>query len=209
MTPASARRVAVFGGTFDPVHVGHLIVAEQCREQARLDEVWFVPAARPPHKPEGALTPFDRRVEMLELAVAGRPDFRVDEIERELPGPSYTAETLADLAARRPNTDLHFILGADSLTDLPQWREPARILELATILAVGRPGWTVPPADELCSALKLVANAPLRVQVIQSPLIEISSRDLRRRVALGRSLRYLVPRAIEVYIQNHRLYQGE
>src|SRR4249920_1932114 len=98
-------RVGVLGGTFDPVHVGHLVIAEQCREQARLDQVWFSPSARPPHKP--ALTPFDRRSEMLQLAIAGNPAFRVEEIEKERAGPSYTADTLTELHRRHPEIDWH------------------------------------------------------------------------------------------------------
>src|SRR6516165_2527176 len=98
-------RVGIFGGTFDPVHLAHLILAEQCREQARLDQVWFIPAARPPHKPDRALTPLAQRVEMLALAVAGQPTFRIDDLEKNRPGPSYTADTLAELHQRRPEDD--------------------------------------------------------------------------------------------------------
>src|ERR1700747_2377562 len=100
MQPTATRRIGVFGGTFDPVHLGHLILAEQCREQARLDQVWFIPSARPPHKPDQALSPFAARVEMLTLAIAGYPVFRTDELEQERPGPSYTVETLETLRER-------------------------------------------------------------------------------------------------------------
>src|SRR5947209_7542943 len=107
MQPASNRKIAVFGGTFDPVHLGHLIMAEQCREQARLDQVWFIPAARPPHKHEDELTSFTRRAEMLALAVAGHSAFRVDELEKDRAGPSYTADTLQELAQRHADVDWH------------------------------------------------------------------------------------------------------
>src|SRR5580700_6639191 len=110
-------RIGVFGGTFDPVHVGHLIIAEQCREQAKLDEIWFVPSARPPHKSRPDLTSFEKRVEMLSLAVAGQPLFRVEPLEVDRAGPSYTADTLAELRNRHPDIDLHLILGSDCLPD--------------------------------------------------------------------------------------------
>src|SRR5437879_4254738 len=112
-------RIGVFGGTFDPIHQGHLILAEQAREQGRLDQVWFLPAPRPPHKDETALTRYEQRVEMIQLAVAGQSVFRVDEREKERPGPSYTVDTLAELQAERPGDDFLVLLGSDSLQDLP------------------------------------------------------------------------------------------
>jgi nicotinate-nucleotide adenylyltransferase len=200
------QRIGLFGGTFDPVHLGHLIVAEQCREQARLDQVWFVPSARPPHKPDRVLTPFGKRVEMLALAIAGQPAFRVDEVEQERPGPSYTADTLDVLRQRHPDAEFYWIIGSDVLPDLPGWYEPGRVVESAGLLVVARPGWPVWPQEQLRAALRLSTDAALRFQVIHSPLIEIASRDLRQRRAEGRSLRYLVPRAVECYIDTHQLY---
>jgi nicotinate-nucleotide adenylyltransferase len=198
-------RIGIFGGTFDPVHLGHLIMAEQSREQARLDQVWFVPSARPPHKLDRPMTPFERRVEMLQLAAAGHPGFRVEPLERDRPGPSFTADTLADLHRREPGAELFLILGADSLADLPRWYEPRRVAELATLLVVARPGWDVWPAARLAEALG-TEEGRVRLEHVVSPLIEISSRDLRGRAAAGRSLRYLMPRAVEVYIREKRLY---
>jgi nicotinate-nucleotide adenylyltransferase len=206
MSSADWRKIAVFGGTFDPVHLGHLIMAEQCREQARLDQVWFVPAARPPHKREGELTAFARRAEMLALAVAGHPAFGVEEIEKDRPGPSYTADTLQELAKSHPDVDWHFILGSDSLPDLPLWHEPARILKMARLLVVARPGHPIMPPDELKKMLRLPIGEELRMQVVHSPLIEISSTDLRRRAKEGCSLRYLVPPAVDCYIAEKQLY---
>src|SRR5689334_8677925 len=124
-------RVGIFGGTFDPVHIGHLILAERCREQGRLEEVWFIPAARPPHKEAGELTRFEQRVEMLALALAGNPAFRTLELEKERPGPSYTVDTLSQLRQAHPSAELWLIVGGDTLVDLPHWREPARVLEQA------------------------------------------------------------------------------
>jgi nicotinate-nucleotide adenylyltransferase len=199
-------RVGVFGGTFDPVHYGHLIVAEQCREQGRLDEVLFVLAARPPHKPAPAAR-FEQRAEMLALAVAGQPAFRVEELEKDRPGPSYTVDTLAELRRRRPADELFLVIGSDTLLDLPTWREPRRVLELAALLVVGRPG--SPRADAAALGERLAPpGAPVRLETVEAPLIGVASRDLRRRAAEGRSLRYLTPRAVECYVHDKRLYRA-
>jgi nicotinate-nucleotide adenylyltransferase len=196
--------IGVFGGTFDPVHLGHLIAAEQCREQARLDKVLFVPAARPPHKPHRTITPFSHRVEMLTLAVAGHPIFQVAELERDRPGPSYTVDTLEELRQRYPGAGLMLILGSDCLPDLAGWRDPARIGQQADLLVVPRTGSQVkepPPAPEWPTGLKVG-------RAIEMPLVAISSHDIRRRVAEQRSVRYLVPRAVECYIDAHGLYRA-
>jgi nicotinate-nucleotide adenylyltransferase len=189
-------RIGVFGGTFDPVHLGHLILAEQCREQGRLDQVLFVPAARPPHKSEQQLSPYAQRVEMLALAIAGQPAFRIDELEKDRPGPSYTADTLTELHRRRPDAEWFLLIGSDTLRDLPSWHDPARVAELAGLLVVLRP-----------EAEVAVQETPRR-QLVRMPLIDISSRDLRRLVTEGRSIRYMVPRAVEVYIAEKQLYRS-
>jgi nicotinate-nucleotide adenylyltransferase len=201
-------RIGVFGGTFDPVHLGHLILAEQCREQAALDEIRFVPTFQPPHKPNQQITPFHHRVEMLALAIAGNPAFRIDEIERRQGGPSYTVRTLTELHDEHPADELYFIIGSDCLPDLPKWREPVRILELAGLLVAARPGAELWSAEQLRAALGMTPEMPLRLQVVHVPLIDTSSTDLRHRATEGRSLRYLVPRAVECYIQTHHLYQA-
>ncbi len=190
-------RVGIFGGTFDPVHLAHLVMAEQCREQAKLDRVLFMPAARPPHKLDRTLTPLDRRIEMLQLATSGYPMFQVSEIEKNRPGPSYTADTLRQLHTEQPDDELFLLLGSDTLRDLPRWYQPAQIAALATVLVVCRPQDVQSPEPP----------AGFRCQTIASPLLDISSRDLRRRVADGRSIRYLVPRAVECYIETHGLYK--
>lgn len=190
-------RIGVFGGTFDPIHYAHLLLPEQCREQARLDRVLFVPAARPPHKPEGAEAAFHHRVEMLELAIAGYPVFQVDAMEKDRPGLSYTVDTLRILRDRHPDAELFLLVGSDCLPYLPTWHQPEQIAELATLLVVARPSCPLP----------LQAPEPFRIQIVQMPQIEIASRDLRRRVSEGRSIRYFVPRAVECYIETHRLYR--
>ncbi|HEY8504000.1 MAG TPA: nicotinate-nucleotide adenylyltransferase [Gemmataceae bacterium] len=200
-------RIGIFGGTFNPVHIAHLILAEQAREAAGLDEVRFIPAPRPPHKEGEDVTPFERRAEMLRLALAGRSDFVVDEIEKERPGPSYTADTLAELHRRHPGNELFLMIGSDCLPDLPGWHEPLRIIDQAALVIVARPGVPLWTHAQLAAALKLDDPARLRMRVVDWPLIDIASRDLRRRVAEGRSIRYMVPRAVEVYIHEKKLYR--
>ena len=198
-------RIGIYGGTFDPVHVGHLILAEQAREHARLDEVWFVPAFRPPQKEGSTVSRFEQRIEMLALATAGNPAFKVDELEKDRSGPSYTVDTLAELRRRHGGHEFFLLVGSDTLADLPHWHEPRRLLELAGLLVMARPGNPVLTADELLRHLGPPAP-PLRLEVAQTPLIDISSRDLRRRARAGRSLRYFLPRAVECYIRDKRLY---
>jgi nicotinate-nucleotide adenylyltransferase len=200
-------RVGIFGGTFDPVHIGHLILAEQAREQASLDAVWFIPAPRPPHKEEAALTRFEQRVEMLQLATAGNPSFRIDEVEKERSGPSYTAKTLEELTGRHPGAEFFLLVGSDTLADLPNWRDPARVLELAALAVMARPGHALLTTADLRRRLHLPPEARVELLTVTTPLFEVSSHDLRGRVAAGRSIRYLVPRAVECYIHEKRLYR--
>jgi nicotinate-nucleotide adenylyltransferase len=190
-------RVGVFGGTFDPVHLGHLILAEQCREQARLDRVLFVLAPRPPHKQDKAITPYHHRRTMLELAIAGYPAFQVSDLERDRTGPSYTIDTLRELKRQQPGDEFFLLVGSDSLRDLPTWREPAQIAELAALLVAERPEFPL-PGDA----------GPFHLKLVAMPLIQISSTELRQRVSTGHSIRYLTPRAVECYIETHRLYRG-
>ena len=204
-------RIGVYGGSFDPVHVGHLIVAECCREQAGLDRVLFVPAALPPHKQDRPPTPAEHRLRMLSLAIGGHDAFETagDEIERG--GVSYTVDTLAGLAARHPGDTMALILGPDALAQLPEWREPRRILELAAIVAVERESLDDVPSicraaglEGLLGPERLARVAADRVRV---PAIGIRSTDLRAAVAAGRSIRYRTPRAVEQYIAAHGLYR--
>jgi nicotinate-nucleotide adenylyltransferase len=201
-------RIGVFGGTFDPVHLAHLILAEQCREKGWLDQVLFVPAARPPHKQERVLTPFAQRVEMLQLATSGQPAFRVDELEKDRPGPSYTVETLDQIHQRNPPAQLFLLIGGDTLHELPTWYQPALILARANLLVTARPGATILSEAELRERISLPPEAPLHIEVVPVPLIAIASTDLRQRVREGRSIRYLVPRAVDAYIQDKQLYKG-
>jgi nicotinate-nucleotide adenylyltransferase len=200
-------RIGVFGGTFDPVHLGHLILAEQCRSQAPLDEVWFLPSAHPPHKPGAGVTRFDQRCDMVELAVAGHPSFRVERLEKELKAPSYTAETLTELRRRHPGHEFFLLMGSDGLPDLPGWHEPRRVIEQASLVVVPRPGVMLWTAERLAAALGVDASA-VRLRFVACPMIEIASRELRRAIADGMSVRYLVPRAVEEYIRDRKLYDN-
>lgn len=198
-------RIGIFGGTFDPVHVGHLILAEQAREQARLDQVWFVPAPRPPQKRDQAVSPFEQRFDMLQLAVVGQPAFRVDAIEKDRPGPSYTVDTVADLQAKHPEHEFVLLIGGDTLADLEHWYQPARLVAQVPLVVMARPGVPLLSADEL--RRRVGADGPVRLEVIDAPRIDVASRDLRQRVAAGRSIRYFVPRAVETYIDEKHLYR--
>ncbi len=188
-------RVGIFGGSFDPVHFGHLILAEQCLEQGKLDRVDFVPAPRPPHKTQGTYASFEQRVEMLTVALMGQSQFRVNTCEQNRPGLSYTVDTLRHLHASEPGNEWFLILGMDSVHDLETWRDPQGIAKLCTLMIVKRPGiqHDEPPVF-------------FRSHYIDAPLIEISSTDLRRRVADQRSIRYLVPDSVRTFIQSEKLY---
>jgi nicotinate-nucleotide adenylyltransferase len=198
-------RLGVFGGTFDPIHVGHLVLAEQCREQYGLDEVWFVPAAQPPHKNAAAISPAKMRSEMVEFAIAGNAAFRLSTIEMNRVGPSFTVTTLEQLHAEDSSRELFLLIGADSLRDLPLWREPNRILELATIIVVNRGDRPVPDLTGLRAACGVLVDT--RIVVANMPALDLSATDIRGRIHGGRSIRYLVPRAVEAYLREHGLYQ--
>jgi nicotinate-nucleotide adenylyltransferase len=199
--------IGIFGGTFDPPHQGHLILAERCREEAGLDQVWFLPAYVPPHKTDRVITRFEHRCEMVTLATTGQPAFRVEPIEKELPPPSYTAETLAVLTARHPDHQFALIIGGDSLHDLPTWYQPVRVVKQAKLVAVPRPGVQPVPALELASKLGLPASE-VRLQVVECPQVDISSRDIRGRVKEDKTIRFLVPRSVEEFIRERRLYKA-
>jgi nicotinate-nucleotide adenylyltransferase len=196
-------RLGLLGGTFDPIHLGHLILAEQCREACNLERVWFVVAGMPPHKPAGR-TAVAHRLEMVRIATAGHPAFRVSEIETSRPGPHYSVETLESVRRDQPDDQLFFLIGADSLSDLPSWREPARIARMATIVVVNRPGIEVIEPGKLPDFGP--GSHPLVSVTI--PSIGIASTDLRGRLSEGRSIRYMVPRGVEAYIEAQGLYRS-
>jgi nicotinate-nucleotide adenylyltransferase len=200
-------RLGIFGGTFDPIHLAHLILAEQCREACRLDRVLFVPAGQPPHKSDRQITPGRVRQEMVEFAIAGHGAFAASAIELNRPGPSYSVDTLAELAHQNAGNELFFMIGSDSLADLPLWYEPARIASLATFIVAMRPGRKPPDVESLRSVIGPKAVDQLLRHLVEIPQVDISSTEIRSRVAAGQSIRYLVPRAVECYIETHGLYR--
>jgi nicotinate-nucleotide adenylyltransferase len=201
-------RLGLFGGSFDPVHYGHLLLAECCREQARLDEVWFVPAAVPPHKQQKEPAPDAARVEMLELAIGGHEAFRVSRIEIERGGVSYTVDTLREVKRVRPGDELFFLMGGDSIRDLPTWKEPEAICQLALPLVVRRPNSPEPDFAALAKVVSSERIEAIRRQQVDMPQVDLSSREIRQRVAERKSIRYRTPRAVEKYIETHGLYRS-
>lgn len=208
---SASGRLGVLGGTFDPIHVGHLAIAEEAREALGLERVLFVPAGRPWQKVDRAVSEASDRLAMVELAIAGNPAFECSRIEVERPGPTYSVDTLAALAAveraagREP--DLWFILSAEALRGLPTWREPDRLLELCRLAVVPRAG--IGERGEPVDEGWLRANLPGRegrVRSLAGPRLGISASEIRARVAAGRSIRYLVPDAVAAYIGDHGLY---
>jgi nicotinate-nucleotide adenylyltransferase len=199
-------RLGLYGGSFDPVHYGHLLLAECARETLALDEVWLMPAAVPPHKKGRELAPAKHRLAMLELALGGHQQIKCSRLEIDRGGVSYTVDTLAAIREQQPGAELFFLMGADSLNDLPTWREPGRICELATVAVVRRGGAAEPDFGVLSPLVSSERLAAIRAAQLQMPLIDLSSTDLRQRAANGQSLRYRTPRGVEKYIETHGLY---
>ncbi len=200
-------RLGIYGGSFDPVHYGHLILAECCREQCRLDEVWFLPTAVSPHKQHRQPTSPTARIEMLELALGGHGALKVSRYEADRGGVNYTVDTLTHLRSEDASRELFFLMGADSLADLPTWREPARICELATPVVVARGGHPAPNFDVLQGLVSAERQAEIARHLVQMPAIDLSSHELRGRVAARQSIRFRVPKAVEMYIQTSDLYK--
>jgi len=199
--PVIPGSVGVLGGTFDPIHLAHLALAEAAREACGLERVLFVPAGEPPHKRGRPITPGEHRFAMVELAVAGNPAFAVSRIELDRPGPSYTVDTLEALAGTAG--ELSLIVSAEALADLPTWHEPRRILELARLVVAPRGGYGDLGPEFLAEHFP---GTPARATFLDGPHLRISASELRARSAAGHSLRYLVPDAVAAYIGDHALY---
>ena len=198
-------RTAVFGGSFNPIHYGHLLLADEVLEALGLDRVLFVPAAQPPHKLDAQLAPAPDRYAMVELAIAGHPKFAVSDLELRRAGPSYTVDTLE--ALRLPRAELFLIVGSETFLDLLTWRSPRRIAQLAQIVVVPRLGSAFDPESAAVrKVVREIGEEPLIVHAISLP---ISASDLRRRVREGRSIAYQVPDAVVAYIRAKRLYRAE
>ncbi|HEU4671756.1 MAG TPA: nicotinate-nucleotide adenylyltransferase [Candidatus Limnocylindrales bacterium] len=199
--------IGILGGTFDPVHWGHLAIAEEAREALGLARVLFVPAARPPHKAGLSVTRAEHRVAMLEAAVADNPAFAVSRLELDRAGPSYTVDTLEALAADRATSAASrwFILSTEALAGFPSWHRPERILELACLAVVPRAGRPELAPSWIEEALP--GSGP-RIRWLDGPAIDVSASQIRARAATGRSIRYLVPGAVAAYIAHHDLYRA-
>jgi nicotinate-nucleotide adenylyltransferase len=191
-------KIGLMGGTFDPIHHGHLLAAEEARHAFDLDRVLFIPAGSPWQKDDKTVTPGEQRFEMTKLATADNPAFDVSRVELDREGPTYTIDTLRTMREHQPDGELFFITGADAISQILTWKDPSEVLELATFVAVTRPGHNL---DDLRSA-----NADDRIVVLEIPALAISSTDIRSRVSEGRPIRYLVPDAVARYIADHGLY---
>lgn len=195
-------RVGMMGGTFDPIHVGHLAIADDVREALGLERILFVPAAVPPHKPEGSVAPVAHRVAMVEAAIADNPAFELSLVEVDRPGPSFTVDTVEHLAG---TFEVTVILSAETFHELPTWHEPDRLFAAAQVAVVPREGYAAADPAWLASAFP---GREDRVTYVEVPHLGVSSTGIRARVAAGRTIRYLVPPAVGSYIDAHGLYRS-
>lgn len=202
-TPQRAR-IGILGGTFNPVHLGHLLIAQDALEAAGLSCVRFIPSATPPHKQVDRLAPAAKRLAMLKLATSDNDRFTVDDREIKRGGKSYSVDTILELQRQEPKAEFYFIIGADSLQQLHTWRKIDTLIEACSFIAVTRPGFD--GAGAACTKLSPAAQRKLRLRFLQRHACDIASRDIRARIAHGQSVRYLVPEAVFRYIQRHSLY---
>ncbi|PJF40535.1 MAG: nicotinate-nucleotide adenylyltransferase [Chloroflexi bacterium] len=199
------ERVGILGGTFDPPHIGHLILAEYSAEALALDHLLFVPAADPPHKQDQAKTPIAHRLAMLERALADNPRFELSRVDVDRPGPHYTLDMVKIIRDQYDNPELFFIMGGDSLYDLPTWHQPEKIIEICQLAIIRR------PFSEIDATMHdaIIPGLSQRLVIIDAPLLEISSTQIVHRLSQGKSVRYLVPEAVLDYIAAHNLYQTD
>ena len=200
--PERKRRLGVLGGSFNPIHHAHLFTAQEAAAALHLDQVLLIPAAQSPFKRRAEVSSADR-LAMTRLAAARNPLLRVSSVDVDRPPPSYTVDTLALLQDAHPGAQLHLILGIDALQDFLEWREPARLLDLARLLVVSRPGHKLQVPAEVERQLGKRAK---RITLHEMPLLEVSSTEIRRRLKRGRPVRYLLPDAVERYIRERGLY---
>jgi len=199
-------KIGVMGGTFDPIHNGHILVAEEARTRLNLAEVLFIPAGQPWLKADQNITLAEHRLEMVRLAIADKPYFKLSTMEVERPGNTYTADTLAELRSQlEPGDELFFIVGWDDLAQLPQWRKLSQLVKLCVIVVAPRPGY--PPPD-IKSLESIIPGLSQRVMFMDKPEVDISASEIRDRVARGLSVYHLVPEPVNRYIKQHRLYHS-
>lgn len=197
-------RLGVMGGTFDPVHNGHVCVAEEVKRRLRLDVVLFVPAGQPRLRSHRPVAGAKERLEMVRLAVEGKPYFKVSAVEIERPGPSYMDETIAELRREfETGTEIYLILGWDAIATLPRWKEPQKLVEMCRLVAVRRPGYPRPDMNRLEREIRGITE---RVVVLDKPVIDISASGIRERIAKGLPIDGLVPEGVDRYIKEHGLY---
>ena len=203
------ERIALFGGSFNPIHNGPLIVTRSIAEQLRLERAIFLPAAKPPHKTAGALLDAEHRAEMVKLAIAGEPIFEFSDYDLTRAGPGYTIETVAHFREEfGPEVSLYWVIGVDSLNDLTTWYRVRALVDSCQIITARRPGWDDIHWEQLRTRLSAEQIAVLQSGVLNTPMIDISSTDIRRRIREGRSIRYLVPDCVRAYIDEHGLYRS-
>jgi len=196
--------IGVLGGTFNPIHNGHIIVAEETKAWLNLVEVLFVPTGQPWLKADSPILAAEHRVQMVHLAIADEPCFKLSTMEVDRAGPSYTVDTIAELQAQLGGGDeLFFILGWDSLNQLPQWREPSRLVKMCNLVAVPRPGY---PRPDLNALEAVIFGLSQRLILLDKPEVDIDATGIRERVARGLSIRHLVPGSVDEYIRQHKLY---
>ena len=201
-------KVGLLGGSFNPIHLGHLVLAEQARERLALERVLLVPNGLPPHKARTSLAPAADRLRMVELAAAGHPAFEPSAAELHRDGASYSLHTVRGLLADHPDWDLHFLIGADTLPELPSWYRIRELAGLCRFAVANRPGSPLDDAFESLSSVFTAAQVEgIRSRIVEIPPLGISSSDIRRRVREGLSIRYLVPEPVREYILERRLYQ--
>jgi nicotinate-nucleotide adenylyltransferase len=199
------ERVGLFGGTFDPPHVGHLILASEAKSQLELTRVLWTVTPEPPHKQDQTITPLEHRLAMVKLAIQDEPAFELSDIELNRPGPHYTVDTIKLLAEKSPGAEIVPIIGGDSLNDLPTWHEPRELLYAAHWVGVmRRPG----EETNLQSLERELPGISSKIHYVDAPLLEIASREIRNRVATGKPFRYYLPESVYGYIEQHQLYQA-
>jgi nicotinate-nucleotide adenylyltransferase len=199
----TVTRTGIFGGTFDPPHLGHLILAAEAQAQLGLTRLLWVLTAQPPHKPEQPISTLDHRLNMLELALEDDPHFELSRLEIDRPGPHYAADTLRLLQARHPETELVYLMGGDSLQDLPKWQRPSDLLAACHAIGVmRRPGDSV----DLSALERVLPGIQAKIRYVDAPLLEISSREIRQRITHGGHFRYYLPEPVYKYIVQQKLY---
>lgn len=197
------RKVGIMGGTFDPIHLGHLVVANEVLNMYKLDEIIFIPAGIPPHKIGIGASSWDRYL-MVTMATLSNAKFKVSDIEINNPGKSYTLNTLRELTKLYKDTEFYFITGTDAVIDLPNWHEPEKVLSLCKFIAVSRPGISKDTVEKKIIEIKNKFNGD--IELLQVPMLQISSTDIRDRFKKGISAKYMLPESVEQYIIKNKLY---